>query len=103
MSSEKVSWGLPSVGATQAPIAYVDVQLSADGGKNFASFSHVTPDQPQTETITELEPGDYIARLIVVDTQTPPKSSSPVDTSFNIPVPVKDAPGSVSSVTVSPA
>jgi len=100
--SAKVSWQLPTVGATQAPIAYVDVQIAVAGASpSFSSFSHVTPDQAQTETVTELEPGDWIVRLIVVDTQKSPKSSTPVDTPFNVPVPALEAPSPVTNVSVS--
>jgi len=100
--SAKVTWQLPSVGATQAPIAYVDVQIAVKSdAPSFTSFSHVTPDQAQTETPTELDSGDWIVRLIVVDTQKSPKSSSSVDTPFNVPVASLDAPGPVTNVSVS--
>lgn len=95
-----ITWKLGAVGATQAPIAYVDVQIAVKADMpSFASFSHVTPDQPQTETVTELDSGDYIVRLIVVDTESPAKSTA-VDTPFNIPVPTVDAPSPVTNVAV---
>lgn len=95
-----LSYTPPTPSATQAPIAYVDIQFSADNGANFTSLKHAAPTETSF-TQTELDPGDYIFRLIVIDTQTPAKSSSPVDAPFNVPVPVLDAPSPVINVSVS--
>jgi hypothetical protein len=71
MANLRVTWVLPTTresGKPLAPadIAGVDLELSADGGVNYASLGV----KPGTEfVITELEPGEWFVRGKVVDTK----------------------------------
>lgn len=76
-------------------IAYVDVQLNAGAG--FATVEH-NPATLTSVTLTELEPGTYTARFVVVDRQDSPKSSVPADISVGVPVDVLAAPNAVTDV-----
>ena len=100
MRNALVTWDLPTTRESGLPldvadIASVEVELSGDGGANFASLDSVVPPAASLEQ-TELEPGDYIFRLTVVDMVG--SGGQPVDAPFNIPD--DTPPGSVTNVNV---
>lgn len=105
MSALKVTFDLPSVAADQLPIRGVAVSLAVvptDPAQTptFGSMGEVAA--PGTEyDQPSIDPGDYIVRLTVVDTAG--NTGSPVDTKFNVPlpVPVTRGPGQVTNVVVS--
>lgn len=91
MSNIKLTWTDPTTlndGTSAIPsgdFGYVDVQMSADGGKTFASLGHVNPGT-QTYTVTDLPPGTYAFNVTAVDTQTPPLTSAAASVSITIPL-----------------
>ena len=93
----KLTWVDPTVGANQAPLADVVLELSADQGATFTKIATVAPGV-QTFVQTNLVPGTYIFKATVVDTQTPPLSSTPVTVSAVVPQ-VLVAPGPVTGLT----
>ena len=100
MRNAIVSYDLPTTRQSGLPldpadIAGVEVSLSADGGANFAVLDTVAPPATSLEQ-TELEPGDYMFRLIVIDTNG--RRGNPVDEPFAIPD--DTAPGEVTNVQV---
>lgn len=99
MANVRVSWKNPATrvgGRPLAPadIAYVRVELSADGGQNFGEVGRVVGESFDQ---TELEPGTYVFRLTVVDKQSPPALSAPVSQSVTL---AEAAPSPVASIVV---
>lgn len=94
-----VSWDLPASRESgnplpQSDIAHVAVSLSADQGANFGFLENVSP--PDVDhLIPDLEDGDWIVRLTVVDIEG--VAGVEVDTSFVIDT---SAPGPVTNVNV---
>ena len=96
-----ISWNLPTTRESGLPldpldIAGVEVWLSADLGDNFTVLSTV----PTADTelgVPDLEPGDWIARLVVIDTAD--RRSDNVDAPFNVPD--NSPPGAVTNVQIS--
>lgn len=92
VNSIALTWKDPTTlsdDATAIPtgdFAYVDVQMSADQGKTFASLAHVAPGV-QAYTVTNLVPGTYQFKVLSVDAQTPPLDSVPASLSVTIPEP----------------
>ena len=82
-----VSWDLPTTRESglpldQADIQHVEVLLSADLGATFTSINNIVP--PTTNiTVPDLDIGDWVFRLIVVDTAG--RQSVEVDTPVNVP------------------
>lgn len=91
MPDIKLTWQDPTtlVGGAAIPtgdFAYVDVQMSADQGKTYASLAHVAPGV-QAYTVTNLVPGTYKFNVYAVDSQTPPLDSAAASVSVTIPEP----------------
>jgi hypothetical protein len=82
-----VSWDLPTTRESGLPldpadIQHVSVELSADLGTTFTPINDIAP--PATDiTVPDLDIGDWIFRLIVVDTAG--RLSVEVDTPVNVP------------------
>lgn len=82
-----VSWDLPTTRESGLPldpadIQHVEVLLSADLGATFTSINNIAP--PATDiTVPDLDIGDWIFRLVVVDTAG--RQSANVDTPVNVP------------------
>lgn len=80
MANVRVSWVLPTVRESGKPLAAGDIKhvllsLSADGGANFGVLDTYPPSVLET-VITELEPGEWRVRGVVVDTKD--RASAPV-------------------------
>jgi len=103
--SIKNVWVDPTVLADGSPLpagdlAFISVEMSADQGATFTPVAHVAPGV-QSFTQTNLVPGTYQFRLIAIDTQTPPLSSTPVILTQTIAAPpvVLAAPGPVTAAS----
>lgn len=87
MKNVNISWELPTTRESGFPldpadIQHVEVSLSADLGANFTVLNNVAP--PTLDlTVPDLEIGDWIFRLVVVDTAD--RRSVNVDTPVNVP------------------
>jgi hypothetical protein len=73
MANVKVSWTLPTVRESGKPLAVSDIKevrlfLSADGGANYGELSSYPPSVLET-VVTELEPGEWFFRGVVIDTK----------------------------------
>lgn len=96
-----VAWDLPTTRESGLPlevdeILHVEVFLSADLGQTFTPINNIEP--PTTEiTVPDLDVGDWIFRLVVVDVDG--RRSTNVD--VNVNVPDETAPGGVINVRVS--
>lgn len=71
MANVRVTWTLPTTRESGKPldpaaIQHVRVDISADGGANYAEFGAYTPDVLET-VVQDLEPGDWAFRGTVVD------------------------------------
>ena len=71
MATVKVRWSLPTTRESGLPldpadIAGVELSLSADGGANFGLFDTYPPSVLEAQ-VTELEPGTWVFRGVVVD------------------------------------
>lgn len=72
MSNVRVSWALPTLRKSGKPldpttIKAVEIAISADGGQSF-TVTDVMPPNILEADFTELEPGDWRWRAVVVDT-----------------------------------
>lgn len=99
-SNVRVNWVLPTTrvggGALAvSDIGYTSVQM-AIGAAAFTEVAKVTA-PAATFLQTELEAGTYKFRLVVVDKQSPAKSSVPVDGAIVL---ASAAPAPVTGVTV---
>ena len=100
----ELTWLDPSVRADGSPlsaaeIASVKVLMSADAGANFTELGSVGAGA-QAFAQTDLPDGTYIFKVVVVDTQVDPKSSSGVTIEVAvITVVVLSAPGDVTNLT----
>jgi hypothetical protein len=99
MAAARIRWALPTTRVGGRPLAasairHVIVSLSANNGVNFTVLGNIPPSQLEL-TQTEIEPGDYIVRHVVVDTSG--RESTPVDTRFNV---AENPPGVVTNVSV---
>lgn len=73
MSNARLNWKLPTTrvqgeALPEAQIAFVELQMSADGGTNFSGLIQASPSVLE-HLVTDLDPGDYIFRGIVEDTE----------------------------------
>ncbi len=73
MKNALVTWTLPTtresgLSLDPADIANVEVSMSGDLGANFTPVTTVLPSDPQEAAVSDLDIGDWIFRLIVVDT-----------------------------------
>ena len=81
-----VSWDLPTTRESGLPldpadIQHVEVSLSADLGTTFTFINNIAP--PATDiTVPDLDIGDWIFRLVVVDVNN--RRSVDVDTPVNV-------------------
>lgn len=97
MSTAHITWVDPTARTDGTPLkqgdlAYIQVQMSADGGQNYAPVGHAAPG---TQTFDQdlTDPGTYNFKLEAVDTQTPPAiSADSVIVSVTVPQPVLAAP-----------
>ena len=101
MNNALVKWTLPTVrqgGGTLRPsdIDKTEVSISGDAGGNFALFANVSPAGPQQAIISDLDPGDYIFRIVVVDV-TGQKGTA---TDLSGTVADDSAPGAVTDASV---
>ena len=100
MKTALITWDLPTTRESGLPldpadIQHVEVSLSADLGQNFGVLDTVAP--PTLElTVPDLEIGDWVTRLVVVDTAG--RRSADFDVPFNVPD--DTAPGTVVNVNV---
>jgi len=100
VANVKVTYQLPTTRKSGRPldpadIRHVRIELSADGGANFAPVAQVVP--PTLEyTQTELEPGAWVFRAVVVDTAG--RESDPVSGSIDIAD--ETPPGTVQTLTL---
>lgn len=68
-----VAWELPTTRIEGGPLApadvqHVQVQLSADGGVNYADLATVLPADPQQVFVPDMEIGTWLFRIRVQDT-----------------------------------
>lgn len=101
MKTAKLDWTLPAVRQSGLPldradIERVDIYMSADDGANFVIAGTVSESLPQEFTVSDLDVGAYVFRLIAVDTNG--REGTPV----NVSVTVVDEtpPGPVTNVNV---
>lgn len=104
MKSVTLTWDLPTTREQGGPlppteIDKVQVQASADGGTNWVNAGDVLPTDPQTFTMSDLDIGTWMFRVIVIDTNAVP--SQPADITVNVaddspPNPVNNLSASVS-------
>jgi hypothetical protein len=73
--------------------------MSADGGTTFTTIGTVLPTDPQEFLVGDVDIGDWLVRLTVVDTVA--REAAPVDTAFNVPD--ETPPGSVLNVNITMA
>jgi hypothetical protein len=71
MQTVNVSWALPTTRESGRPldpaaIAFVRLEISADGGANYGKFGDFTPDVLATD-VPDLEPGAWFFRGTVTD------------------------------------
>lgn len=96
-----IRWVLPATRESGLPLDPADIQhtlveLSADGGANFTLVDSVLGSALAQETLVQdLDNGNWIARLTVVDTAG--REGAAVDTPFVSDV---SAPGTVTNVEV---
>lgn len=101
MSTTRVTFDWPATrklgGALDiAEIAKANIEL--DAGAGFGSFAPVVPTGPTDFTeFQDLNPGDYVIRIVVEDTQG--RLGDPVD--FPFTEADQSAPGQVTNITVS--
>lgn len=104
MSNVRVRWNLPTARVDGRPLPVAEIAstlvfIKVQGAPDFALLAEVLA--PGVELVqTELEPGDYAFRVVVVDTQVPPKASAPVEATVNIPVPVLANPNPAGGLTL---
>lgn len=101
MTTLNVTWTNPTPKPSQAPLAGVQVWLAVASATPLFSLIATVAAPGASFQQTSIDPGDYIVRLVVVDTQKNPLSSPPVDTPFNVPAPTLAAPDPVTNVAVS--
>ena len=92
-----LTWVDPTVGANQAPLADIQIDLSADQGATFTSVAKVAPGV-QKFVQTNLVPGTYIFKGTAVDNQTPALESTPATVTAVVPQ-VLVAPGPITQLT----
>lgn len=80
-----------------AEIARIDVFVAVTGATNFAKLGDVAAGV-QAFTQTDLPPGSYDFKLVVVDNQPDPKSSPGAVITVEIPEPPKAAPADVTDI-----
>ena len=98
MTTLTATWTNPTPTARQAPLRGVEVSLAvAQATPVFSAIAEV-PAPTTTFTQTSIDPGSYLLRLVVVDVNG--VSGAAVDTAFAVAF---DAPGTVTSVSVSVA
>lgn len=86
MANVKVTWALPVARESVRPLAPADIhhvrlEISADGGANYGVFWTFGASILEA-TVTDLEPGEWWFRGIVVDTAS--RQSQPVSSSITI-------------------
>lgn len=101
MKEIALEWAVPAVrddGSSMpaTEIAYTEVSLSTDAGKNFTSLAKVKPDETQVIKRSPALDGAYLFRLVVFGTNG--KKGKPID--CNVPVDTP-APGVVTAVKAS--
>jgi len=102
MSNVRITWKDPVLredGSVLTPsdIARIDIGMKVGGAPSFSPLSSVLPGV-ESFTQTDLPPGDYEFAAVVVDKQTPAKSSVVSTVSVTIVEPLA-APAPVDSLT----
>jgi hypothetical protein len=87
MKNATLSWNLPTERESGGPlptsqIEATEISMSADLGANFAVLDLVLPTDTQELLVPDLASGDWIFRLVVIDTDS--RRSANVDHPFNI-------------------
>lgn len=87
MKNVTVTWDLPTTRESGLPlnaddIQFVEVLLSADLGANFVVVDQILPSTTQEVFLPDQDVGDWIIRLIVVDSAD--RRSNTVDVPYNI-------------------
>jgi len=95
MTTLNVTWTNPTPASNQAPLAGVKVYLAVQAATPIFSLITTVAAPGASFTQTEIDPGSYIIRLVVVDTQQ--QSGLPVDTPFSVAF---ASPGQVTNVVV---
>ena len=100
MKNVNIAWDLPTTRESGLPLDVADIQhvevfLSADLGATFTSINVIAPPTLDV-TVPDLDIGDWVFRLVVVDTSG--RQSANVDTPVNVPD--ETNPGTVVNVQV---
>ena len=72
MGIATVTWKLPTARQQGGPLPIEDilntqVSISGDAGTNFAVFATLLPDAEQKAVISDLDPGEYVIRIVTTD------------------------------------
>lgn len=101
MNNSTVVWTLPTERESGGPlpveeIAGVDVSMSANLGTDWTFLGRVLPSETQTTSVNDLAPGDWIYKMIVIDTDDRPSKEwlEPFKVADDSP------PGTVTDVSV---
>jgi hypothetical protein len=102
MQTVNVSWVLPTTRESGRPIdpaaiAFVRLEISADGGANYGTVGDFPPDVLATD-VPDLEPGTWVFRGTVADTAG--KASKPITASVTLAD--VSAPGALVSLVLTP-
>lgn len=95
MSNVRLTWNLPAVGPSQAPIAGVRIEINADPATlPWVEQDTVLVDAPQELLFVDAAPGTMFYRATVIDAEG--NEGAPADTSVAVPF---DPPGTVTNLT----
>lgn len=100
MSTAKLTWTWPTnrvlgEALPLAQIKHLEISMSADGGDNFSGLAQVPPvaGEPTGEhSVADLQPGTYMFRGVVVDTEDRNSSVEEItsETILSDPNPIAD-------------
>ena len=87
MKNVTCTWNLPTTRESGRPLDISDIQhtqvlMKADAAPSFTPIDTVGPTAEQSIFIGDVDIGQWVIRLIVVDTDG--RESAPVDTSFEV-------------------
>ena len=90
MSNVRLTWTLPSVGATQREIEHTRIEFRVDGAPQWTEQTLVPTDVAQELLFQDVAPGTYFYRATVVDIDG--NEGAPAETQVDVPY---DPPGTV--------
>jgi hypothetical protein len=72
MKNADISWVLPTTRTSGGPldpleIDRVELAISGDGGSNYSIFHTSSVSDPTSTTLTDIDPGSYLIRGVVID------------------------------------